>query len=113
MVRDHEQKAREHDMKHDRDDISSQQRISHEHAGRVDPSDNPQRRREPRVWTNDVSLPSRELDAHRCKHTKNHNLRRKQQRIRQQARLPLVHRRQKRSEAIDDEQLTQHATRKQ
>ena len=59
-------------MKHDGDDIASQQRISHDHARGVDPSDNPERRREPRVWTNEVSLPSRELDAYRRKQTKNH-----------------------------------------
>jgi hypothetical protein len=113
MVCDDEQKGREDDVKYHGYDISFQQRISHDHAGCVDPSENPQRRRKPRVWTNDVSLPSRELDAHGRKHAKNQNLRRKQQRIRQQARLPLVHRRQKRREAIDDEQLAQYATRKE
>jgi len=113
MVRNDEQKTRQHDVENDGNCIAAQERIPHNHPHRVHPTHDPQRRRKPFVRTYEIAAAAGELDAHRDEHGEDENLRGEERRVRQQPRLPLVHRRQKRSEAGEDEQLTRNTQRKQ
>jgi hypothetical protein len=83
--RDDEQKAGEHDVEHYGNRISPQQCVSHNHADRIDPTDNPERRCEEPLSTDEVAVRSRKLHTYRREYAENQNLRRQQQRIRQQA----------------------------
>ena len=63
--------------------------------------------------TREISAAARELDANCREHDEHGDLREKEKRIRQQPGLPVIHGRQKRPDAGDDEKLANHSQREQ
>ena len=110
---DGEEKTRQHEVKHDGNRIAPVDHVSHDHPSRVDPSDDPQRRREPGMVTDKVAAAARELHAHCAKDAEDRDLRCQQERIRQQAGLPVVHRREKRRDTRSHEKLTHDSQREE